>query len=316
MQLKKYFQKCTKINKIYTKIKWHQRRVHYGKENPDKTFYVIRRATGKVGLFSYVMTNLGHIKYAVENGYIPVVDMQNNANTYLEECEIGRKNAWEFYFKQPCGYTLSDISHSKNVILGNGIIDGSISFPRSPIAYDDKALGSWKQIADNYLSVADEIEKDTEAERKRLFGNDRVLGVLARGTDYVHSRPYKHPVQPEVQEIIVKCKEVMEQYQCKKIYLVTEDKDVFNEFTKAFGKKIVSLDVERYSAVQGENINDVMRRNEEKSAYQRGREYLQSVLLLSKCNCLVAGNAGGSQAALLFSEGYEYKYVFNLGVYQ
>lgn len=315
MQLKKYFQKCTELNKFYTKIKWRQRRVSYGKENPDKTFYVIRRATSKVGLFSYVMTNLGHIKYAVENGYIPIVDMQNNANTYLEECEIGRKNAWEFYFKQPCGYTLSDISRSKNVILGNGIIDGSINFPGALIAHDDKAFALWKQIADNYLSVTDEIDEAIEAERKRLFSNDKMLGVLARGTDYVHSRPYKHPVQPEVQDIITKCTEVMEEYQCKKIYLVTEDKDIFNEFVRVFGNKIVSLDVERYCAFPGENINDVMQRNETKSVYQRGREYLLSVLLLSRCNCLVAGNAGGSQAALLFSNGYEYKYVFDLGVY-
>ena len=46
-----------------------------------------------------------------------------------------------------------------------------------------------------------------------------------------------------------------------------------------------------------------------------GRAYLINILLLAKCNCLVAGSVGGTYGALLLSNGYEYEYVFDLGVY-
>lgn len=316
MQIKKRLQKITILNQYYICMKWRQKKVCYGRENPDKTFYVIRRANSKVGLFSYVMTNLGHIRYAIEHGYIPVIDMKNNNNTYLEEDEVGQKNAWEFYFKQPAGYSLSDISKSKNVILSSGLIDSGIIFPDKQIAHDEKELSDWKHIADDFLNVTDEIKTEAEILFQKLFEKKRTLGVLARGTDYVKSKPRKHPIQPEVSKMIEKCKEVIQDYQCDKLYLTTEDQQIFEEFQQAFGDKLISLSSDRYQLKAGENINDVIQEKREKSKCLNGKDYLLSILLLSKCNCLVAGNAGGTQGALLLTEGYEYKYIFNLGVYE
>ncbi len=315
MGLKKYFQKITFLNKKYTEIKWRERRTCWGKENPDKTFYVVRRATCKVGLFSYVMTNMGHIKFAIDHGYIPVIDMQNNGNTYLAVDEIGKKNAWEYYFRQPCGYSLGDISKSKNIILSSGLINSGIDIPGTQIAYDDSKLAVWKDIADRYVKVSDEIIKEVEHRARSLWGDGRVLGVLARGTDYVKSKPRKHPVQPETEQLIAKSKEVMEAYQCDKIYLTTEDRRIYQDFEAVFGDRLLAMDVERYEAGQGENINDLIHSARERDEYLKGKEYLESILLLARCNCLVAGNAGGTQGALLFSKGYEYRYVFDLGMW-
>ena len=55
---------------------------------------------------------------------------------------------------------------------------------------------------------------------------------------------------------------------------------------------------------------------EKNDKYLKGREYLINILLLAKCNCLVAGSVGGTYGALLLSEGYEYQFVFDLGFYQ
>ena len=49
--------------------------------------------------------------------------------------------------------------------------------------------------------------------------------------------------------------------------------------------------------------------------YLRGREYLINILLLSECDCLVAGSAGGTYGALLIGKEYEYQYIYDLGVY-
>ena len=122
MSIKKQLQKITILNSIYTKWKWRERKTSYGSDYPDQTFFVIRRAYCKVGLFSYVMTNMGLTDYALKKGYIPVIDMQNGRNTYLSEERVGKENAWEYFFKQPAGYTLQDIKKAQNVILSDGLI--------------------------------------------------------------------------------------------------------------------------------------------------------------------------------------------------
>ena len=57
---------------------------HYLKRgDPTKsTYYIIRRDRG-VGLFSNFVSSAGHIRYALVNGWLPVIDMQNFPNPYL-----------------------------------------------------------------------------------------------------------------------------------------------------------------------------------------------------------------------------------------
>ena len=99
-------------------FRWRERTIHPGNEYADKRFYVIRRHADQAGLFSFVATNLGSINEAVRRGFVPVIDMQNAANPMLLPEEVGKVNAWDRYFLPPCGYTLEDIAHAKNVTLG------------------------------------------------------------------------------------------------------------------------------------------------------------------------------------------------------
>lgn len=310
--VKKYLKKNKFINSVYTRYKWRERKVSYGTENPDKVFYVIRRAGSKVGLFSLVMTTLGYIKYALDQGYIPVVDMCNDDNTYMQEDRKG--NVWEYYFEQPCGYTLDDIRNSKHIIIGNGLINGSVPFPQDDIAYDEASLAEWKIIADKYLIVKDEILQEADVLKEKLFGKERFLGVLLRGTDYVNSKPKNHPVQPTVKQAEEQIDRLLVEYDLQKIYLATEDADIYEWLWDKYGEKLVSMKVDRYVTSGKENINDVsVKRSADK--YQMGKEYLINILLLSKGDYLLAGNAGGSQGALLFRDEKDSKYIFNLGKY-
>lgn len=310
--MKKYLKKIKFINDTYTRYKWRERKASYGSENPDKVFYVIRRAGSKVGLFSLVMTTLGYIKYALEQGYIPVVDMCNDDNTYMQEDRKG--NVWEYYFEQPCGYTLDDIRNSKHIIIGNGLINGSVPFPQEEIAYDEASLAEWKAIADKYLIVKDEILQEADALKERLFGKERFLGVLLRGTDYVNSRPKNHPVQPTVEQAEEQMDRLLVEYDFQKIYLATEDAGIYERLLDKYGEKLIAMNVDRYITSETENINDIsVRRSPDK--YQMGKEYLINILLLSQGDYLLAGNAGGSQGALLFRDVASPKYIFNLGKY-
>jgi hypothetical protein len=56
-----------------------------------------------------------------------------------------------------------------------------------------------------------------------------------------------------------------------------------------------------------------------KSAQERyvsGLEYLAAIEILANCNCFVGVRCGGTKAALILSEGFEYEFTFNLGLYQ
>lgn len=310
--MRKFLKKIKWLNDLYTRYKWRERKVSYGSENPDKVFYVIRRAGSKVGLFSLVMTTLGYIRYALEHGYIPVVDMCNDDNTYMQEDRKG--NVWEYYFEQPCGYTLDDIRNSKHIIIGNGLINGSVSFPQEEIAYDEASLAEWKAIADKYLIVKDEILQEADALKGKLFGKERFLGVLLRGTDYVNSRPKDHPVQPTVEQALEKMDSLLAEYRFEKIYLATEDAGIYDRLLEKYGEKLIAMNVDRYITSGAENINDISVK-QRADKYQIGKEYLINILLLSKCDYLFAGNAGGSQGALLFRNITSPKYIFNLGKY-
>ena len=310
--MKNYLKKIKIIDDIYINFKWSERKVSYGEENADKTFYIIRRANSKVGLFSLVMTTLGHINYAVGKGYIPIVDLSYDS----PKCQknVGRINVWELYFEQPCGYSIKDINNSKNVILSNGIIDNKIPYPGGGIANDTEELKKWKQVTDKYLIVREEIQKEADNLADIMFGENKILGVLIRGTDYVNARPPKHPIQPTVEQVVSKIDEVLKKMKCEHIYLATEDETIFRQVKRKYGEKVVSMDVKRYITQGNQNINDVRKENEE-NVCSMEQQYLINILLLSKCHYLVAGNAGGTQGALLLNDKYEYRYVYDLGTY-
>lgn len=303
------------VDELYIKYKWRQRKVSWGNKEEDKVFYVIRRATCKVGLFSYVMTTIGQIEYAIKRGYIPVVDMQNNENTYLDKELVGKKNTWEYYFKQPCGYSLQDIRQCKNVILGNGLITEKSEYPTSRIFKDNEEFKRWYDICKKYVTVQDDIRKDVREKYESLFGGERVLGVLCRGTDYVRLQPHGHPVQPTIEQMIEKAKDMKRECNCKWIYLATEDEQYYQAFLDQFGDELRVTEAKRCAEDGKFNINDISY-DRENDRYLRGREYLMNVMLLSKCPCLLAGAVGGTYGAMLLSNGYEQRYIFDLGVYK
>lgn len=315
MGIKNKIQSISFINEPYTRWKWRERKVSYGEENPDKTFFVIRRATCKVGLFSYVMTNMGLVRYAAERGYIPVIDMQSNQNTYLEEGQIGKENAWEFYFEQPCGYGLSDIARSKNVILSCGLIDENSVFPGKETAWEEALCKEWRSVFSRYFIVKEEIQREAKALYRQMFGTEKTVGVLARGTDYVNNRPKNHPVQPDAAAMIRDVKAVLEKHGCSRVYLATEDEDIYRQFRTAFGDRLKVTDAKRCRDTRDANINDISYEREQ-DKYLKGKEYLINIVLLSMCDCLIAGNVGGTLGALLMSDGFEYRHVYNLGVYE
>lgn len=317
-----------------TLLKWYRnhtdedrKKIKLGKENPDKIFFVIKRmGRGYNGLFSDFLVFLGKIDAVLKEGYIPIVDMQSDFNMYLEKDAIGgTKNAWEYYFKQPMGFSLEDISRSRHVIFGTS--DRNLKlFPWDTTDFLYGRTGEldyWKNLARKYMQLNDTARQRVEDAYQKLFvaGKDageanKILGVLCRGTDYVQYKPSKHNIQPTPEEMFVKIDEVMKEQNCNRIFLATEDGAIYRKFREKYGD-ILLTNKKQYTEYL-ENGGGIGRVNYENGngGYEAGMEYLITILLLSRCDCLCAGIASGTGAAILLSEGYQYLYLFDLGQYE
>lgn len=301
---------CRQLNEK----KYQEKKVSFGNENPEKIFYVIRWIDGG-GLFSYVINALGHIKYAIQNNYIPVIDMMNYSNPYLNKKDIGKINSWEYYFEQPFGYSLKDIKNSKNIIISNGLIISDR--PRgTQESYEDVngILSDWRELAHKYIRIKDNIKAIISIERNKIITKeDKVLGIICRGTDYIKQKPKGHWIQPTPEMVIDLSKDVIKNYRCNKIFLATEDKYIYERISSAFGNIVVTND-KAWIEYNGGWINtyNTNRANDE---YLKGLEYLTTIAILSSCDCLIGGRVGGTTGALLLGDKFEYTYFFNLGCY-
>lgn len=295
---------------------WEEHEVKQGRENPDKIFYVIRRRDLYCGLFSLFITNLKRIDDAVKQGYIPVVDMQNDFNIYLSEDKVGRENAWEYYFKQPMGYSMKDIKRSRRVIIGSGAVPPM--FPYLDISFltgETGELEYWRECVRKYISLSDEAGRLVDQEYNKLFAaGDKVLGVKCRGTDYTNGKPKNHPIQPTPEQAVSKAEEIFVAKGCTKVFLATEDATFYEIFKEKFGDRLITNKTD-YMKYQGGSTGKE-EYEQENGGYRAGMEYLITTMLLARCDCLCAGCVSATVGALLLTEGYEYTYLFDLGIYE
>lgn len=299
---------------------WSEHRKSFGNLHSDKTFYVIRRCDSHAGINSQFNTDMGHVRYAINRGWIPIIDMQNYPNEYLESQEKGCKNAWNFYFKQPFSeqYSLEDVYQSRNVVLSSGMPltvcpNDSMEFFTRP-----DLIRMWNRYFEKYVGFSSELSKEINNKFVQYLSgkkNGRILGVSLRGTDYLN-KPYQHPVQPSIDQALEKTKRVMQEQRCEWVYLAAEDMQILDSYQREFGDKLIYIkEVQMYDKLlPGENItsHSFDRKNDK---YLRGMEYLTQKALLTKCNCLIGGRTSGNVAVMVWQPEYDYTYFWNLGRY-
>lgn len=258
---------------------------------------------------------LGGIAYADRKGMTPVVDMKNTLNAYLYEHEVGRVNSWEYYFEQPGGIPLEESANHGECIT---LKVGKFPVPRQDSALfrnQDGQLDYWRGICRKYIRFTPPVIERLDKLCEKHKGRD-VLGVLARGTDYIRLKPHDHPVQPKVPDVIAKVEEAMREEGFDSVYLATEDKKILAAFQEAFGDKLIQPECEyvdfNYDSDRMLAEYSTGRSNDK---YLRGLEYLVSILFLSRCRGFIASMTSGSTGVMCLSESFEYLYVFDLGLY-
>lgn len=294
----------------------HELHKCYGSKNKDIVFFVIRNYTKEAGwgsILNYVCRN---IKYAIDRGYTPVVDMQNYHNAYEIPGEFGKVNVWEKYFHQLCDFTLEEVYKSKNVILCGSQLSpmGYITYGKDP---------DWKEYADLfnlYIRLKDEVKTSIDDEIDRVtkinkLENVRTLGVLCRGTDYTNLKPLYHYIPYTADESIEEVNIRIGQYD--RIYLATEDNDILERFVQSIDKgKLYYTEQERYSPndVSGylADVSKQLGMDQDK----RSVDYLKILYALGSCNSLLGAPCGGTYIALLINnDRYEENTILSKGQY-
>ena len=279
-------------------------------------YCIIRRTDPVPGLASHIMTNLGQIVAALNEGYIPVIDMQFAENMFTPLSCGGSVNAWELFFKQPFeGHNLVSATSAQICTLKDGIPEKMPYYNMEQLT-NPLYMQLWKDAMKRYMPFSDTLAAEIKnAEQKFPFGKKRILGVLCRGTDYTSLRPRNHPVQPSAETMITKAKKIMGEYKCDYCYLATEDESILSAFRDAFREQLLVSQEMYFHKEQNIALSKILA-DEPTQLYEKNVEYLTSLYLLSRCNYFLAGRTGGAVVAAILNENpYEYAYFWNEGKY-
>ncbi len=299
--------------KILKRQQWYRMIFHYsyGEKNPDKQFYVLSKPIRiKNGLMSNVFCFLEQMDYVEQHHMIPVVDMQSYPSQYMEQENIGKENAWEYFFKPVSEYTIDEVYQSKQVVLG---YDDNCFFGNYHKKYN---IPRYMQLWKKYIHLNSSVQQEVDKEYQRLLaGKENVMGVLFRGTDMVNLKLKDHAIQPTVDEMIAYMHRYQEEWGCEYIYLCTEDAEALERFKQEFGNCLICTDQQRFdntgtqwlAQIKGDRPND---------SYLRGVEYLVTLELLARCSHMLAGVCTGSVCAEIMNDNqYEHIVMIDKGVY-
>lgn len=286
----------------------------FGKENPDRIFYVIRCPQSEMGLFAVINFVIFHIEKAVACGAEPVVDWQYYPNKYFSDDEkVGKENVWEYFFESVSGISLEEVYKSKHVIMSNGEW-----IPDLSETLDDEKLWKMHQLVEKYIRLNENTKRILKKECERIgIGKERVLGVKCRGTDFAASRPVGHAIVPDVDMTINVIEEKIKIWgDYDKIYLSTEDADILEKMKKHYGDRLFFTDAKNFTNVEaGKWLGDLYNEVTGEKKKEDMCMYIVATYLLASCDALIAPMVGGTLGAMRIKGKYKNKYIFNLGNY-
>lgn len=286
-----------------------------GDLNPDKTIYIIRWPSCRSGFFAILVAFFANL-IDLPKEYDVYFDFINYRNIYMKDAEIGKVNSFEKYFKQPCGLSAEEVYNSKHVIL-SGMLDKSAYVPIDK--NDDKRLKKFSDLIHKYLRPNEQFEKILQAERKKIFkDSEKICAVIFRGTDYLLAKAYNHPIQPDIEMLIEKVKELQNKWHFRKIYLSTEDAQGQQKFIEEFGDNVLFSErelIDCYPVLPASSAVANICFDRKDDEYLKGVEYLRQVFVAAECNYMISGINSGFKGALLLSGGFEECFAFHLVLY-
>jgi hypothetical protein len=259
---------------------------NYGKNNKNKTFYIIKREVGS-GFFSNFFFVLNHLRIAEKYNFIPAVDMKNFKTIYNEiSSKYKNKNIWDLFFEKN-KFTLDEIYKSKNVIFSSNKLPS------------DTFLLDWnknnlKKIFRKYFK----IKKHIFLKKNKFIKNNfkrKIIGVHFRGTSYKNAR--SHSLQPNVKIMVTFLDKIIKKFKYKKIFLITEEQNYLDKLIAHFGNKIIYYK-NSYRSYKDDSFKVYPRKSHR---YQLAEDTFVEALILGECDGIVSNTTNIEKAARFFS---------------
>ena len=170
----------------------------------------------------------------------------------------------------------------------------------------------WSNLFDDNILINEDVVLEAKNIWDRYIkSNEKVLGVLARGTDYTTLKPSQHPVQPSTDQLISDIKQRFFRYDI--VFVATEDIDILRAIKEEIGDKVFYQEP-KFQDYKGGFLSDSM------CAYRAdvvelGREYLVNMLILSWCDGIIAGRTSGSVGVAMMRNNWDDEKYYDLGRY-
>ena len=312
-------------------IKGKEKKASFGEKNPHKTFYIIRPyyfmdynelMPYLLNLLAHYNYTLQHIAYAVEKDWVPVVDWENYGPfLHGEGYPINdTKSCWEYFWNQPSKYTLGEVYQSKNVVLSernwrNGDNYIPTAVPWSPLQEYAMQHAQKCPKYDRLITFNEPTAKYIQEKQNMLFPKDaNILGVSVRATSYGENGISNHPIQPRMTDLIRLVRKTVRDWKANYIFFACESEYAVNELHEAFGKQMLVLPRMRHKESPTVEKNPLY---EPGLRYQTNLDYITEMVLLSRCNSLLASMSSGTKAAIIWNANrYEHMKIIDLGVWQ
>jgi len=298
--LKNTFQSKVKFKndffkKIHKETYYKQKKYCFGKINPNKIFYVIKRSPGG-GFFSNLIFVLKNIQYAIKKNYIPVVDMKNFSNKYSELNNLyNNNNIWDIFFFKISKYRLNEVYKSKNVIICNN---------NFPVNLKDFETTLIKKTFKKYIKIKPEIIKFVNIFVKTYFKKKKIIGIHLRGTDRKFTSNHYFP--PSIFDIIKIINIKIAQDKEVKFFIITEEKKYLDILIRKFKNRIFYIRAFR--------ANSPFEFNQSKRQFHRnllGLESLKEAMILSYCHEIIYSNSNIVHFSLMLNNKIKKKEIFN-----
>ncbi len=294
------------INVLYS-IVWCQKREHFGEKNKDCVIYLADFPGTEAGLVDYIRFTYEHYLMAKKHGWKFCIDLSRRPNQYLV---AEGENMWDYFFESLSDVSVEETYESFSVIRAyeNNISLYSVEL----LPYMRKFYDSDKRAVIKTIRFNKETKKKIDELMPEILKRDnRVLGVILRGTDYREEANKCRNMGVEtagVEKMIAKCKFIMEIYGYTHIFIATEDSEYFQRVREEFGDRCLSIEQNRgyhdYSSGY-KPLADVLQIENGK---EFGRRYLAVIQSLANCRSLIANMQCGAAWAAedLNDSKYEY----------
>lgn len=280
-QLTKYITMEYNYLEVMTSLFWKSNVKNLGPCNPDKNILIIRYPIETDGLGCVISATTDIMKMAFDKCMIPVVDL-----SIPEECNQftsgKQENMWTYYFEQMGKVDVKEAYQSQNVIFWDNVFDKFNPYLQETVTF--KKAFSIKEC----LCLSENTRSYCQQQYEKIIPqNEKILGVVARGTDYRTICNY----QGNIDNFIQKSLEKMSLWNCTYIFLATEDKEIFEKFCQTGLKEhLLFQNQNRYDYQKEENRLSLLgkiKKREHEDGQMEGLKYFSVLYMLSKCHCLI-----------------------------